>query len=246
MLEKDKIYFLSDAHLKLDRKENTVERKNLLIRFLKTLPDDTKEVILLGDIFDFWYEWYYVIPAFYFDFFYEIRKLIDRGIKVSYISGNHDFHLGDYLKKEVGINCIDNVLTTEYSGKKFWIYHGDGIAESDKGYRFLKKILRSKICNFLFRTFIHPDLGILIANFTSKTSRKHRNQNKLRLKKGEYLLFAESKLKEGYDYVILGHRHHPELIETKNGYYVNTGDWMKHFSYAIFDGTDIKIRKYND
>lgn len=242
---KNKIYFISDIHLKLNRKTETENRKNRIVNFLKSLPEDTEEVILLGDIFDFWYEWYFVVPAFHFGLFYELRRLIDRGVKITYLSGNHDFYLGDYLKKEIGINCVKDELESEYGGKKFWIYHGDGIAASDGGYRLLKKILRSKISNFLFRTFIPPDLGVLIAEFTSGTSRKYRNSNKLKLKKGEYVSFAEEKIKAGYDFVILGHRHYPEIVKAGKGVYVNTGDWMKHFSYAVFDGNDIKIEKYD-
>jgi UDP-2,3-diacylglucosamine hydrolase len=246
MIEKKSVYFISDIHLKLDNSERTKEVRSKVIEFLKTLPEDTKRVVLAGDIFDFWYEWYFVIPAFHFDLFYVLRSLIDRGIKVSYLAGNHDFYLGRYLSEEIGIECINDSLTFEESGKKFWIYHGDGIAASDGGYRFLKKILRSKTCNFLFRTLIPPDLGVLIAKITSGTSRKHRNKNRLKLKKGEYIEFAESKISEGYDFVIIGHRHYPEILETKGGVYLNTGDWMKHFSYGYFDGQNLKLETYNE
>ncbi|MFO7810380.1 MAG: UDP-2,3-diacylglucosamine diphosphatase [Candidatus Delongbacteria bacterium] len=242
---KNKIYFLSDLHLKLDREPETLMRKQKFIRFLKKIPDDTCRIIFLGDIFDFWYEWYFVVPGFHFDVFYEIRKLIDRGVKIIYIAGNHDFCLGNYLKKEVGINCFSNEMSFEHSKKRFWIYHGDGIAASDKSYRLMKKILRSGISNFLFRTFIPPDLGILIAKMTSGTSRKYRSPNKKKHNGSEYLAFAGSKIKEGYDFVLMGHRHYPETVRLGKGMYVNTGDWMKHFSYAVFDGENIKIEKYN-
>jgi UDP-2,3-diacylglucosamine hydrolase len=246
MNEQKLIYFISDVHLKLDDSRKTNEVKSKVIGFLKSLPPETKQVVFVGDIFDFWYEWYFVVPAFHFELFHTVRTLIEKGIRVTYLSGNHDFYLGRYLSKEVGMECVKDSLILEDAGKKFWIYHGDGIAKSDGGYRVLKKILRSKLCNFLFRTLIPADLGILIAKATSQTSRKHRNKNKLKLKKGEYISFAEKKISEGFNFVIIGHRHFPEILETGGGIYLNTGDWMTHFSYGVFDGENLKLETYNE
>jgi len=245
LTERVKIYFLSDLHLKLDKKEQTEEAKIHLLNFLSTLPDDTKEIILLGDIFDFWYEWIHVVPAYHFDIFYKFKNMIENGIKITYLAGNHDFYLGKYLRNEIGINCVDDEYIFESGGKKFFAAHGDGLARSDGGYRFLKKILRSKVCNFLFRTFIPPDLGIYIANLTSKSSRKYRNVDRLKWKE-EYLAYAVSKMKHGYDFVVLGHLHYPELIAKDSGVYLNTGDWIEYFSYGVFDGTNLKLERYHE
>ncbi|MCG2760527.1 MAG: UDP-2,3-diacylglucosamine diphosphatase [Candidatus Delongbacteria bacterium] len=245
MINKDKTYFISDLHLKLDKSEKTKQMKEKLLKFLCSLPDDTKEIVLLGDIFDFWYEWLHVIPAYHFDIFYRLRIMIDNGVKITYLAGNHDFYLGDYLKNEIGINCISNEYEFESGGKKFFISHGDGLAASDRGYRLLKKILRARMSNLLFRTFIPPDLGIYIAKITSGSSRRYRNVDRIKWK-GEYLAYAECKMKEGYDFVIFGHLHYPEIIETDNGIYLNTGDWMKHFSYGVFDGIKLKLERYHE
>ncbi len=231
-------------HLKFDRSKTTLERKRKFAGFLSSLPEDTKEIVLLGDIFDFWYEWRYVAPSYHFDLFCLFNKLINSGIKITYVAGNHDFMLGRFLKEEVGIECVQDEIVIRHGKIRIWASHGDGLAESDKGYRFMKKVLRSRICNFLFRTFIHPDLAVKIANIASKTSRKHRKICKTAI--NEYLDFAAGKLAEGYDAVITGHRHLPQRTVTENGVFVNTGDWMKHFSYAVFDGKKISIGKYDE
>jgi len=245
LIKREKIYFLSDLHLKLDKKAATASAKETLLKFLDSIPDDAKEIVLMGDIFDFWYEWVHVIPAYHFDIFFRLKSLLNKGIKVSYLAGNHDFSLGQYLKVEIGINCIDNEYIFESGGKKFFVSHGDGLAKSDGGYRFLKMILRSKVCNFLFRTFIPPDLGICIANFTSKSSRKYRNIDRIKWR-DEYFEYASSKLKEGYDFAILGHLHLPEITGTENGTYLNTGDWIEYFSYGLFDGTNLTLERFNE
>jgi UDP-2,3-diacylglucosamine hydrolase len=245
LIKREKIYFLSDLHLKLDKKKDTVLAKETLLRFLDSIPEDVKEIVLLGDIFDFWYEWIHVIPAYHFDIFFRLKSFINKGVRVTYLAGNHDFRLGNYLKNEIGISCIENEYIFESNGKKFFAAHGDGLARSDSGYRLLKKILRSKVCNFLFRTFIPPDLGIFIANLTSKSSRKYRNIDRVKWRI-EYLEYAVSRLKEGYDYAILGHLHLPEITETEHGTYLNTGDWIGYFSYGLFDGNNLTLERFNE
>ncbi|HQO10323.1 MAG TPA: UDP-2,3-diacylglucosamine diphosphatase [Clostridiales bacterium] len=245
MTAREKIYFLSDLHLKLDNKPGTAEAKKPLLKFLSSVPDDAKEIVLMGDIFDFWYEWIHVVPSYHFDIFFSIKKLIERGIKVTYLAGNHDFKLGRYLKEEIGINCVENEYIFGSRGKRFFAAHGDGLARSDGGYRLLKKILRSKIDNFLFRTIIHPDLGIWIANATSKSSRKYRKIDRIKWSE-EYSAFAQSKLKEGFDYVIMGHLHLPQTKYFGTGMYLNTGDWIEYFSYGLFDGEKLTLESFND
>jgi UDP-2,3-diacylglucosamine hydrolase len=242
---REKIYFLSDLHLKLDNKPGTEAAKQPLLKFLSSVPQDAKEVVLMGDIFDFWYEWVHVVPAYHFDIFFSLKKLIEKGIKITYLAGNHDFRLGGYLKNEIGINCVENEYVFESGGKRFFAAHGDGLARSDGGYRFLKKVLRSKINNLLFRTFIPPDLGIWIANATSKSSRKYRKIDREKWS-AEYSSFAESKLKEGFDYVILGHLHLPQTKMFGDRTYLNTGDWIEYFTYGLFDGEKLTLEKFNE
>ena len=145
------IYFISDVHLALDREEYTEKRKKHLIDFLESIEDKASKIIFVGDLFDFWFEWYYVIPGYHFDLFAKLNKMIKNGIEIVYITGNHDFHLSDFLTKEIGIKCADESYCFDANDKKFFVAHGDGYAKVDSGYRFLKKILRSKISNFLFK-----------------------------------------------------------------------------------------------
>jgi UDP-2,3-diacylglucosamine hydrolase len=245
LTERNKIYFLSDLHLKLDRSRKTIKAKRRFLDFLDYAKNDALEIVLAGDIFDFWYEWISVIPSFHFEIFFKLRQMIETGIKVTYIAGNHDFNLGSYLQNEVGINCIADDHVFEYGGKKFFVSHGDGLAESDGGYRILKKILRSKISNFLFRTFIPPDLGIYIAKLTSKSSRTYRHIDRSKWKE-EYFDFAKRKIGEGYDIVVLGHLHLPELRTSGNGTYLNAGDWMKYFSYGVYCNGKLTLENFDE
>ncbi len=240
-----KIYFVSDLHLKLDRTEDTINAKSRFIDFLDMAEKDALEVILAGDIFDFWYEWISVIPSFHFDIFYKLRSMIEKGIKVTYVAGNHDFNPGSYLKNEIGLNCVANDHIFTHDGKKFFVSHGDGLAASDGGYRMLKKILRSKLSNFLFRTFIPPDLGIMIARLTSKSSRKYRHVDRSKWK-DEYFDFACGKISEGFDFVILGHLHLPELRSSASGVYLNAGDWIRYFSYGMYSNGNLTLERFDE
>ncbi|MBN2789311.1 MAG: UDP-2,3-diacylglucosamine diphosphatase [Candidatus Delongbacteria bacterium] len=238
-----KIYFISDVHLALDREKDTIDRKNKLLSFLEYIEDEASKIVFAGDLFDFWFEWYYVIPGFHFDLFSKFKEMIKNGIEIVYLTGNHDFHLSDFLTKEIGMNCIDETYTFEVGEKKFFVAHGDGYAKVDSGYRFLKKILRSKISNFLFKTLIHPDLGILFAKLTSGSSRKYRTIDRSKWR-DEYLDFAKTKFMENFNYVILGHLHDPVIEEVNGNFYLNTGDWINHFSYGVFDGEELELKYY--
>ena len=239
------IYFISDVHLALDREEYTEERKKHLIDFLKSIENKTSKIIFVGDLFDFWFEWYFVIPAYHFDLFAKLKEMTNNGIEIIYITGNHDFHLGNFLEKEIGLKCINESFSFTENNKKFFIGHGDGYAKVDSGYRILKKIIRSKIAIFLFKTFIHPDLGIKIAKWTSGSSRKYRSIDRSKWR-NEYFDFAKTKFKENYSYVILGHLHDPVLEEDNGKFYLNTGDWINHFSYGIFDGNKLDLKYYEN
>ena len=245
MAQRDKIYFLSDLHLKLDKKPETENSKKKLLSFLDFIENDAKEIVLAGDFFDFWYEWLFVIPAFHFDILYRLRSLTDKGIKVTYIAGNHDFMLGKFLTESIGLNCVRDDYIFEEDGKKFFVSHGDGLAASDGGYRILKAVLRSKISNFLFRTLIHPDLGIFLANLTSKSSRRYRHVDRSKWK-NEYFDFAAGKIREGFDFVVLGHLHLPEVRGSGNGVYLNSGDWINYFSYGSYCNGKLTLEKYNE
>jgi len=241
--ERKNIYFISDVHLKFVKDEQEKIKQDKLINFLKSIEDDAKELYILGDLFDFWFEWNFTIPKFWFNVFFQFKVLIQNGVKVSFISGNHDFHFNTYLKNEIGFICYDEKtefeIETDAGRKKFFLAHGDGYAKKDKGYRVLKKIIRNKFSIFLFKKFVHPDIGMWLAKKTSETSGKHRNDG-LDWQE-EYFEFAKSKFKEDFDFVLLGHLHKPMIKKVEEKVYINCGDWINSFSYAVFDGKDLLL-----
>jgi UDP-2,3-diacylglucosamine hydrolase len=166
-------------------------------------------------------------------------KFYDMGKELFYIAGNHDFWMNDYLKNEFGIRLYYNDLEITINDKRFYIYHGDGIAKRDKGYRIIKRIFRNKTNVLLYR-WIHPDLGIPIAKWMSDLSRKHRQLNVEKVER-DYIEKAHEKFKEGFDYTIFGHLHLPRYQRFGKKVYINLGDWIEHFTYAVFDGTNLKL-----
>jgi UDP-2,3-diacylglucosamine hydrolase len=235
------IYFISDAHLGFHETPEELEKRERLLSFLEYVSSGAKEtpteIYFLGDLFDFWFEWYHVIPKYWFPVLYQIRKIANSGVKVNFITGNHDFYTGTFLEKEIGMHCFDECREFEINSKRFFVAHGDGLAKKDRGYRLLKRIIRNPISMFLYRTFISPDLGFLFAKWTSGSSRKIVNIDKTSWTE-EYYGFAKQKFREGFDYVLLGHIHTPCIRHEGNHTYVNCGDWIREFSYALYnDGT---------
>lgn len=244
-----KIYFISDTHFSFYDSKEERERKEKFISFLDKIQKDASDIFLLGDIFDFWFEWYFVVPKNHFDLLFKFKELTKSGIKIHYITGNHDFYLGSFFEKFINIKCYDEKTDFIVNGKKFFLGHGDGYAKNDKGYRILKKILRNKLSIFLFKTFIPADLGVFLAKSTSKSSRKYRSSQKTFSQYSkEYFEFAETKFNIGYDYVLLGHMHNPEIItktiKESPKTYINTGDWLNHFSYAVFQDDKLTLNYY--
>lgn len=242
------LYFLSDAHLsmKVDKREETKRRK--LMDFLDFIEsdEDAGALYLLGDIFDFWFQWRHVIPQYWFPILHRLRQLVDAGVRVHFITGNHDFYPGSYLEKEIGIRCFDESHQFEIDGRRFFVAHGDGLAKTDRGYRLMKRIIRNKVSIFLFKTFIHPDLGMAIARWTSDSSRKMVKIEKHSWSE-EYHQFARKKFEEGFDYVVLGHIHFPLEKQEKDGKtYVNCGDWMNYFTYARYDGHQLTLNYWEN
>jgi UDP-2,3-diacylglucosamine hydrolase len=229
------IYFISDLHLS----KEIPERTERFIHFLRDLENKASLIFFVGDLFDFWFEYKYTIPKHYFSVLTQLSRLRDRNIEIHYLPGNHDFWLGNFFDNELGIQTYDNEWTGELLGKKFYLFHGDGIAKHDVGYRFLRRVLRNKINQKLFR-LIHPDWGIPLARWVSGSSRQYTQKLNLN-DHSDYIEFARKRFAEGFDYVIMGHRHNPIRHEENKKVYVNLGDWLYHDSYAVFDGTDIQI-----
>lgn len=241
------IYFISDAHLAFNENENEIKKKKKLLAFLDYVKKDEKAeaLYLVGDLFDFWFEWYHVVPKYWFPILYKLKQLIESGVQVNFITGNHDFHYGFYLEKEIGVTCFNEYCEFEVASKRFFVAHGDGYAREDRGYRFLKKLIRNPLSIFLYKTFISADLGMHIARWFSNSSRRL-----IKIEKhawaGEYHRFAQEKFAAGFDYVVLGHIHFPMRAEQDGKVYVNCGDWMIHFTYARYDGHTLTLEHWGE
>jgi len=241
---RNKLYFASDFHLGTGTFSQYREREARLVRWLDTIKTDAAEVFLMGDVFDFWFEYKTVVPKGYLRFLGKLAELADTGIKLYLFKGNHDMWMFDYFERELGATIVSNELVIERSGKKFYLHHGDGLGSGDRFYKILKKIFRSGLCQWLFER-IHPNLGVGIANYWSRHSRL-ASEKKEDHKPGqqEWLVtYSRELLKTNfYDYLIFGHRHLPLDIQL-NGKtrYINLGEWVHKNSYAVFDGEKLEL-----
>ncbi len=238
-------YFISDVHLATERSVEEQRKQARLNRFFKQIRSDATHLFIVGDFFDFWFEYKYVIPKAYFNFLYMLKELTETGVEVHYLAGNHDFALGTFLDEQVGIKTWPEEQAIELDGKKFYLFHGDGVAKNDGAYRALRKILRNPFNQKLFR-WLHPDAGIPFARFASGTSRSYTNQNNHLRDESDYIEFARGKFAEGFDYVLMGHRHNPLEHEENGRKYINLGDWLENFTYARFDGEELKLLSYKE
>ena len=234
------IYFISDVHLAFWENELEKGKRDKLIEFFDFISSNAGELYILGDMFDFWFEWYHVIPKYWFPVLYHLRMLVESGIRINFITGNHDFYTGKYLKNDIGVACFNEYKEFEVNSKRFFVAHGDGYARGDRGYRFLKKFIRNPFTIFLYKTLVPADIGVQLAKWTSHSSRKFGKTDKS-LWIEEYYKFAKKKFDDGFDYVVLGHIHHPYIKEEGGKVYVNCGDWISKFSYAKYDGETLTL-----
>lgn len=248
MIPHKKIYFISDFHFGVPDAEASKQRERKFIQWIREVKNDASEIYLLGDLFDFWFEYKTVVPKGYVEIMATIKKVIDEGIAVYMFTGNHDMWMFGYLEEEIGIKTYYGPIEKEISGKRFMIGHGDGLGPGDYGYKFIKKIFASKVCQWLFR-WIHPDIGIPFARFWSARSRAATGEEAEFLGEDkEWLIrFSREVLKTRHiDYFIFGHRHLPiEYRLNESSVYINTGDWIRYYSYAVFDGSNVQLKYYN-
>lgn len=247
-MNKKKIYFASDFHLGVPTHDLSLKREKMVCKWLDIIKADAEEIFLVGDIFDFWYEYTHTIPKGHTRLLGKIAELTDSGIKVHFFTGNHDLWMNDYFIKELNVSVFHEPVTREFNGKKFYIGHGDGLGPGDKGYKFLKKVFTSKINQWLFSR-IHPNLAFAIARKSSKRSRiiTADSDEKFLGKDNEWLyLFSKEYLKaHPINYFIFGHRHLPlDMDIDGKARYINLGEWINYKTYAVFDGTDLKLQKF--
>lgn len=243
-----KIYFLSDFHLGAPNAEASLIREKKIVQFLDEIKHDAEQIFIVGDLFDFWYEYKTVVPRGYVRILGKLAELTDSGIMIHFFVGNHDMWMTDYFQKEFNIPVYFEPKTFDFNNKKFLIGHGDGLGPGDRGYKFIKKIFRNKICQWLFG-ILPPAIGIGIANYFSNKSRSREDSNiEVFLGEQDEWLLIYSKevlLKEHFDYFIFGHRHLPiDFTLNENSRYINLGEWINYNSYAVFDGTNLELKYY--
>ncbi len=248
MTDRNKIYFASDLHLGSPDWNNSLIRETHFVNWLQSIRGDAAEIYLLGDMFDFWFEYKRAVPKGGVRLLGKLAEFADSGIVIHYFVGNHDLWLRDYFQKELGFRVYYNPLVTDIHGRRFYLHHGDGLGPGDASYKFLKRIFKNRFFQWVFR-MTHPDLGIAIASWFSKRSRIHANAgNEKDYGDGEYhAIHARNVLQKnpGIDYFVFGHRHIVKFESIAEGkYHVNLGDWMVHFTYLESTKDEVAIRNF--
>jgi UDP-2,3-diacylglucosamine hydrolase len=247
MAVRNKLYFASDFHLGTGTFEKYREREARLVRWLDSIKHDAAEIFLMGDVFDFWFEYKTVVPKGYIRFLGKLAELSDAGVKLYFFKGNHDMWMFDYFQRELNATIISDELVIERNGKKFYLHHGDGLGPGDAFYKVLKKIFRSGLCQWLFAR-IHPNFGVGIANYWSRSSRVagEKNENHKPGQQQWLITYSRELLKTHfYDYFIFGHRHMPLQVQLNDkSCYINLGEWILKNSYAVFDGETVTLNYF--
>ena len=242
------IYFASDFHLGAPDYESSRRREELIVSWLDQIKADCEELFLVGDLFDFWFEYKKAIPKGFVRLQGKIAEFTDAGIPVHVFTGNHDMWMFDYLPQELGVNLYREPIHRTFNGKKFLIGHGDGLGPGDYGYKFIKKVFANRLSQWLFAR-LHPNLGIRMADYWSGKSRRanRAEDEKFLGAENEWLAIycREYLKKEHMDYFIFGHRHLPlDLKVGENSRYLNLGEWMNYQTYAAFDGKELALLEY--
>ena len=245
---KKNIYFASDFHLGAPDYITSLEREKKVVEWMDSIKNDAKEIYLVGDLFDFWFEYRTVVPRGFVRILGKIAELTDAGIPVHLFTGNHDMWIFDYLPKELNVILHREPIEMDFDGKKFLIGHGDGLGPGDHNYKFLKKVFANKLCQWLFG-FIHPNIGMGIANYWSRRSRSYNEENNeifLGEDKEWLVIYCKEKLQQKhYDYFIFGHRHLALDIKLNDhSRYINLGDWFHTKSFAVWDGQELVLKYF--
>ena len=240
-----KIFFASDFHLGVPDRESSIEREKKIVRWLDSIKSEAHAIFLVGDIFDFWFEYAHAVPKGFVRLQGKLAELTDNGIPVKIFTGNHDMWMFDYFPQEFNIPVYREPQRLEVDGKVLLIGHGDGLGPGDSTYKVLKQIFRNPLCQWLFAR-IHPNLGLKIANGWSRKSRI-ANSTRDETFQGEdkewlFLYAREMEKTLHHDFYIFGHRHLPlDLRVNANSRYINLGEWVNFYTYGVFDGKDFKL-----
>jgi UDP-2,3-diacylglucosamine hydrolase len=243
-----KNYFLSDFHLGAPDAAISLQREKLIVEFLDIIKKDAAVIFIVGDLFDFWYEYKQVVPKGYVRILGKLAELTDSGIAIHFFVGNHDMWMRDYFQTELNIPVYFEPEIFEFNNKKFLIGHGDGLGPGDHKYKFLKKIFRNKLCQWMFG-ILPPSVGLGIANYFSHKSRASNGAalEKFLGEENEWLIIYCKEVLQTthFDYFIFGHRHLPiDFLFNTGSKYINLGDWIHYNSYAVFDGEKTELKYY--
>jgi UDP-2,3-diacylglucosamine hydrolase len=233
------LYLFSDAHLGSASDEKEAEKVAKISQLCDRVKADGDRLIILGDLFDFWFEYKHAMPKEHFGVLVDLQDVIKSGVQVDYVSGNHDFWMDDFFETRIGIAVHRDRLDLEYQGRRLHLIHGDGLAGADRGYRLLKRILRNRFNIWLYRK-LPPDWAIPLAKFVSGSSRDYTSQRDHGFVP-DYEAYAKTKLREGFDIVIIGHLHIPSVTTIDGGMYINSGDFINHFSYVRVDENGARL-----
>lgn len=245
-----KIYFLSDFHLGAPNYASSLEREKKIVAFLRSIQSTATAIFIVGDMFDFWYEYKKVVPKGYTRLFGKLAEITDGGVPVYFFVGNHDMWMSGYFEQELNIKVFYEPQEYQWNGKQFLIGHGDGLGPGDYGYKFLKKVFRNPIFQWLFGV-LHPSWGIGLANYFSRKSREKTgtsDEHFMGEDKEWLVMYCRTILSQkSVDYFIFGHRHYPiDYILNEKSHYINLGDWINNFTYAEFDGNTVQLKKWED
>lgn len=234
------VVFVSDAHL--GAPTGPPERAAWLAAFLETLPGRIGGLLVVGDLFDFWFEYRHAIPKGHFRVCRALHEIVRTGVPCLYFGGNHDFWAGSYLEHEIGLSVSQTPRSFTIQNRKLFVAHGDGLGKGDLGYRFIKKVLRNRACIALYRS-IHPDIGIPFAYSFSALSRKHTEPREVLVPK-LYRDIALPHLAEGHDAVVIGHVHEPTHMRTPDGEFLILGDWIESMTYAVLEEGRFRLLRF--
>jgi len=243
-----KIYFASDNHLGAPSREQSMPREKKFVAWLDEIKNDAAAIFLLGDLFDFWMEYKTVVPKGFTRTLGKLAEITDSGIPVYYFVGNHDLWMNGYFEEELNIPVFHKPQQFELNSTSFFIGHGDGLGPGDKGYKRMKKVFTNPLAKWFYR-WLHPDWGVKLAQYFSVKNKILSGDEDIKFlgEENEWLVqYAKRKLEtRHYDYFVFGHRHLPlEIVLENNSKYFNLGDWITYYTYAVFDGTELSLKKY--
>ncbi|MDB5206680.1 MAG: UDP-2,3-diacylglucosamine diphosphatase [Flavisolibacter sp.] len=243
-----KVYFLSDFHLGVPDAASSLEREKIIVQFLDSIKADAHTVFLVGDMFDFWFEYRHVVPKGYVRLLGKLAELSDAGIQLHFFVGNHDMWMKNYFQQELNIPLYFEPRTFTFNNTSFYIGHGDGLGPGDHGYKIMKKVFRHPVAQWLF-SILPPAIGVGMAHYFSRKSRgaeEHIEEKFLGEEKEWLLIYSREVLKkEEHNFFVFGHRHLPiDYRLSTESRYINLGEWMNFYTYAVFDGTDMELKSF--